>query len=162
MSPFAGVPREAAELMSLAEREPIDEVLQPIDLERLSEARAGGGLAWGVVGHGVTSWRFRLLVRQSKLDLDFTRPVPNALSDESVQEREAAEIRKVCRLAALAVCRAEAGQLGRLSLRSDVERSWSWCLERDGAIRFGDTFGALVEALSEDGKDVDPLTVDWI
>ncbi len=79
-----------------------------------------------------------------------------------MRERKAENIRTVCRLAALAVCRAKAGQVGRLMVRSESAESWTWSLERDGAYRFGDTFCELVEILAEDGEAIDPLMVERV
>ena len=154
------VPREAVELMALAEREPLDEALLPFDPERLLDARAGGGAAWGMTGHGVMSWRFRLVVRTAKLDIDITRPALRVLSDETAQAQDAAEIRSACRLAALAICRAKGGHLTRLSVTSEDAGSWSWCLEGRDLFRVGGDFAELVELLADCDSPA-PLTVEF-
>ena len=156
------LPREAAELMALAESEPLDEALQPLDPERLADARAGGRLAWGVTGHGVMSWAFRIVVRTAKLDLDLTRPALRVLADEDTQAQITADIRSVCRLAALACCRVTDERFGRLMLRSESADSWAWCLEREGGFRVGDTFDELVNLLAADGHEFGPLTVEYV
>ena len=154
------VPREAMELMALAEREPIEDALLPLDPERLADARAGGGAAWGVTGHGVMSWRFRLVVRTAKLDIDITRPALRVLSDEAAQAQDAAEIRSACRLAALAICRAKEGHVTRLSVTSEDAESWSWCLEGKDLFRAGGDFAELVELLADCDSPA-PLTVEF-
>ena len=156
------LPQEAAELMALAESGSLDEALLPLDPERLADARAGGRLAWGVTGHGVMSWAFRIVVRTAKLDLDLTRPALRVLADEDTQAQITADIRSVCRLAALACCRATDERFGRLMLRSESADSWAWCLEREGGFRVGDTFDELVNLLAADGHEVGPLTVEYV
>ena len=157
----AGVPQEAEELMSLAEREPIDEALQFLDPERLADARAGGGFAWGVTGHGVMSWVFRLVARTNELDLDLARPALRVLADEDTQAKIAADIRSACRLAALACCRAKSGRIGRLVVRSESAESWAWCVARENLFRVGDTFDELVDLLAADDDGIDPLLADY-
>ena len=155
-------PREAAELMALAESGSLDEALLPLDPERLADARAGGGLAWGVTGHGVMSWAFRIVVRTAKLELDLMRPALRVLADEDTQAQIAADIRSVCRLAALACCRATDERFGRLMLRSESADSWAWCLEQKGTFRVGDTFDELVDLLAVDGHEVDTLSAEYV
>ena len=156
------LPREAAELMALAESGSLDEALLPLDPERLADARAGGRLAWGVTGHGVMSWAFRIVVRTAKLDLELTRPALRSLADEDTRAQIASDIRSVCRLAALACCRAMDERFGRLMLRSESADSWTWCLEQKGVFRVGDTFDELVNLLAVGGDEVDPLTVTYV
>ena len=156
------LPQEAAELMALAESGSLDEALLPLDPERLADARAGGRLAWGVTGHGVMSWAFQIVVRTAKLDLDLTRPALRVLADEDTQAQIAADIRSVCRLAALACCRATDERFGRLMLRSESADSWTWCLEREGWFRVGDTFDELVNLLAADGHEVDTLSAEYV
>ena len=156
------LPREAVELMALTECEPLDEALLPLNPERLADARAGGGLAWGLIGHGVMSWVFQLVVRTSKLELDLTRPALRSLADENAQAQIATEIRSICRLVALAYCRATEKRFVRLMVRSNSTESWTWCLERDGWFRAGDTFDELVNLLSADSHEVDPLMTKYI
>lgn len=162
MREYEGLPRDAAELMALVEREPIEDALVPLDPERLADARAGGGLAWGVTGHGLMSWSFRLVVRTAKLDIDITRPALRLLEDDETQARLAADIRTVSRLAALAICRAENGRIGRLMVRSDSTADWSWCLEFGDRFCVGDVFSELVDVLVVGGRAADPLEVEYV
>ena len=154
------MPQEAAELMALAERESIEAALPPLDPERLADARVGGGAAWGVTGHGVMSWRFRIVAHTANLDIDISRPALRALSDEATQSEDAAEIRSACRLAALAICRAKEGFVTRLSVASGDAENWSWCMEGEDLFRVGGDFTELVELLADCDRP-DPLMVEF-
>lgn len=145
--------------MALADRDSIEEAFHFLDPEQLADARAGGGLAWGVSGHGVMSRTFRLVARTKGLDLDMTRPALRSLSDEETQAKIAEDIRSVCRLAALAYCKVKGGQIDRIAVRSESAGSWAWYLERGDWFRVGDTFDELVDWLAADCDNVDPLMV---
>lgn len=135
-------------------------------LNRLSGARGEGEcFACGVAGFGLSSWRFRLLVRTKRLHFNVTLPCWRVLADQAARTRDAKNIEVVCRFA-LAMLGAESfpGEGERFELEGRESGACSWLLRSaDGKVaKSGADWGGAVDLVGkvDAGTESEAMAVD--
>lgn len=125
------------------------EKMEPMDESDFETGEETEFLAFGPIGHGLMSWAFRLRLKTTALDFDFTLPCLRALADEESRKTDAENLRTVCKLVVAALRLAEGNRTSEWSLaaRAEPEIGCSWWLEDEQGERSGEGWTSLVDVI---------------
>ena len=125
------------------------EKMEPMDESDFETGEETEFLAFGPIGHGLMSWAFRLRLKTTALDFDFTLPCLRALADEESRKTDAEDLRTVCKLVVAALRLAEGDRTSEWSLaaRAEPEIGCSWWLEDEQGERSGEGWTSLVDVI---------------
>ena len=125
------------------------EKMEPMDESDFETGEETEFLAFGPIGHGLMSWAFRLRLKTTALDFDFTLPCLRALADEESRKTDAEDLRTVCKLVVAALRLAEGDRTSewRLAARAEPEAGCTWRLEDAHGERSGNGWTSLVDLL---------------
>ena len=125
------------------------EKMEPMDESDFETGEETEFLAFGPIGHGLMSWAFRLRLKTTALDFDFTLPCLRALADEESRKTDAENLRTVCKLVVAALRLAEGDRTSEWSLaaRAEPEIGCSWWLEDEQGERSGEGWTSLVDVI---------------
>lgn len=125
------------------------EKMEPMDESDFETGEETEFLAFGPIGHGLMSWAFRLRLKTTALDFDFTLPCLRALADEESRKTDAEDLRTVCKLVVAALRLAEGNRTSEWSLaaRAEPEIGCSWWLEDEQGERSGEGWTSLVDVI---------------
>lgn len=125
------------------------EKMEPMDESDFETGEETEFLAFGPIGHGLMSWAFRLRLKTTALDFDFTLPCLRALADEESRKTDAEDLRTVCKLVVAALRLAEGNRTSewRLAARAEPEIGCSWWLEDEQGERSGEGWTSLVDVI---------------
>lgn len=117
---------EQLRLLALAQSEDCERDLELVDELEVEELKGGkDGVAFGLQGHGLSSWEFRLVLKTARVSFDFRLPAPAALGDDELRERRTEDIRTVCRFAVAALRVEEDAEFG-VWAATDAEGRCHW------------------------------------
>lgn len=125
------------------------EKMEPMDESDFETGEETEFLVFGPIGHGLMSWAFRLRLKTTALDFDFTLPCLRALADEESRKTDAEDLRTVCKLVVAALRLAEGDRTSEWSLaaRAEPEIGCSWWLEDEQGERSGEGWTSLVDVI---------------
>lgn len=111
----------------------------------------GEVFACGAVGHGMSSWYFRLVLKTERLRFDITLPCWRVLADPEVRDRDSQNIGVACRFA-LVVLGAEGfpAEGARFEVEGGERGDCHWRLVSSSGeeMQFGEDWGSILDLLA--------------